>query len=460
VTVSVRILLIDDDPEILDLVGSFLEMKGFEVDPAESGREGLDLYEQYGHNLVICDYRLPDLDGLDVSQQILEGNPDCVIILITGHGSIENAVTAIKAGVFDYILKPFDLKQIEVAIHKAQKAMELRMENKRLRQAISHSEEEDQIIGKSRPILELKKLIRRISPTRSTVLITGESGTGKELVAKAIHVVSARKDSPFVPINVGAIPDTLLEDELFGHVKGAFTDAVTDRVGKFEQASGGTLFLDEIGNMSLPLQAKLLRVLQEREVTPLGSGESRQVDVRVIAATNVDLKEEIAAGRFREDLYYRLNVIPVHIPPLRERKEDIVELIEFFNQRFSALMGFPHIRFDTQAMRAIYDYGWLGNVRQLENFVERMIVLQPENGLVKLENLPGEIRYHHEGASGGELGEGVDLKARVEAIERDYIMKALDASGGVKSVAARRLGLKRTTLIQKMKKLGIENNPA
>jgi len=457
--VTTRILLIDDDQEILELVGSFLEMKGFQTDTAESGRIGLSLFEEHRHSMVITDYMLPDVDGLDISRQVLDLDPDCIVVLITGHGTIENAVTAIKSGVFDYILKPFDLKQIEVAVHKAQKAMELRLENRRLREAISETEEADQIIGKGRSIQELKTLIRRIGPTQSTVLITGESGTGKELVAKAIHAASPRRDGPFVPINCGAIPDTLLEDELFGHVKGAFTDAVGERTGKFEQAENGTLFLDEIGTMSLSLQAKLLRVLQEREFTPLGSEQSRKVDIRLIAATNLNLQNEIREGRFRDDLFYRLNVIPVVLAPLRERKEDIVELIEYFNSRFSSLMGFSPIRFESRSMKAVYDYSWPGNVRQLENFVERMIVLQPQGGVVRFEDLPGEIRNRSDGDDDQQdISHGVNLKALVEDVERGYILRALDVTRGVKSEAARLLGLKRTTLIQKMKKLGIEFN--
>lgn len=452
-------MLIDDDLEILDLVGSFLEMKGYEVDAAESGGDGLRLYERHRHQLVITDYMLPDVNGLDISRQILDTDPDCILILITGHGTIENAVTAIKAGVFDYILKPFDLKQIEVAVHKAQKAMDLRSENKRLREAMAETEEADQIIGRSRGIHDLKTMIRRISPTQSTVLITGESGTGKELVAKAVHAASPRRDGPFVPINCGAIPDTLLEDELFGHVKGAFTDAIGERTGKFEQAEGGTIFLDEIGTMSLALQAKLLRVLQEREFTPLGSEESRKVDVRVIAATNVNLQREIKENRFRDDLFYRLNVIPVRIPPLRERKEDIVELIDYFNTRFSNLMGFPPIRFEPRAIKAVFEYEWPGNVRQLENFVERMIVLQPEGGVVRFEELPGEIRNRQDLEENiYDLEKGIDLKQLVENMERSYILRAMESSNGVKSEAARMLGLKRTTLIQKIKKLGIDTS--
>ncbi len=452
-------MLIDDDLEILDLVGSFLEMKGYEVDVAESGGDGLRLYEQHRHSLVITDYMLPDVNGLDISRQILDTDPDCILILITGHGTIENAVTAIKAGVFDYILKPFDLKQIEVAVHKAQKAMDLRSENKRLREAMAETEEADQIIGRSRGIHDLKSMIRRISPTQSTVLITGESGTGKELVAKAIHAASPRRDGPFVPINCGAIPDTLLEDELFGYVKGAFTDAIGERTGKFEQAEDGTIFLDEIGTMSLALQAKLLRVLQEREFTPLGSEESRKVDVRVIAATNLNLQREIKENRFRDDLFYRLNVIPVRIPPLRERKEDIVELIDYFNNRFSNLMGFPPIRFEPRAIKAVFEYEWPGNVRQLENFVERMIVLQPEGGVVRFEELPGEIRNRQDLEENiYDLEKGIDLKQLVENMERSYILRAMELSNGVKSEAARMLGLKRTTLIQKIKKLGVDTS--
>lgn len=451
-----KVLLIDDDPEILDLLSSFLEMKGYEVDISETGKKGLSLFRNGGYSLVISDYILPDIDGLQASRQILSLDENALIILITGHGSIEGAVSAIKAGVFDYILKPFDLEQIEVAIHKAEKVTALRAENTKLKEVIARSEGSDHMIGRSRQMKELKSLIRRVAAAQATVLVTGESGTGKELVAQAIHRASTRSEGPFIPVNCGAIPDNLLEDELFGHKKGAFTDAITDRIGRFEQAEGGTIFLDEIGDMSLSLQAKLLRVLQERVVSPLGSGESKAVDARVIAATNLLLADEIKNGKFREDLYYRLNVIPIHIPPLRERTDDIPLLIDFFNQRFSGLMGFPEIRFSNKALKCIFDYHWPGNIRQLENFVERMIVLQPEGHIVEPEDLPSDIYL---GASDAfqsyTLYGKIDLKAKLMEMERSYIEQALELSGGTRSEAARRLGLKRTTLIQKMKKLGI-----
>jgi len=451
-----KVLLIDDDPEILDLLSSFLEMKGYEVDTAETGKEGLSLFKRGEYSIVISDYILPDIDGLQASRQILAMDENALIILITGHGSIEGAVSAIKAGVFDYILKPFDLEQIEVAIHKAEKVTALRAENIKLRAVIARSEGAENLIGRSRAMKELKSLIRRVAVTQATVLVTGESGTGKELVAQAIHRASTRAAGPFIPVNCGAIPDNLLEDELFGHKKGAFTDAIIDRIGRFEQAEGGSIFLDEIGNMSLALQAKLLRVLQERVVSPLGSEELKMVDVRVVAATNRLLADEIKNGRFREDLYYRLNVIPIHIPPLRERTDDIPLLIDFFNHRFSGLMGFPEIRFSSKAMKCIFDYPWPGNIRQLENFVERMIVLQPEGHIVQPEDLPSDIHLGASDAFDSYTLEGsIDLKAKLMAMERSYIEQALELSGGTRSEAARRLSLKRTTLIQKMKKLGI-----
>jgi len=453
---KLKVLLIDDDPEILDLLSSFLEMKGYEVDTAETGKEGLSLFKRGEYSIVISDYILPDIDGLQASRQILAMDENALIILITGHGSIEGAVSAIKAGVFDYILKPFDLEQIEVAIHKAEKVTALRAENIKLRAVIARSEGAENLIGRSRAMKELKSLIRRVAVTQATVLVTGESGTGKELVAQAIHRASTRAAGPFIPVNCGAIPDNLLEDELFGHKKGAFTDAIIDRIGRFEQAEGGSIFLDEIGNMSLALQAKLLRVLQERVVSPLGSEELKMVDVRVVAATNRLLADEIKNGRFREDLYYRLNVIPIHIPPLRERTDDIPLLIDFFNHRFSGLMGFPEIRFSSKAMKCIFDYPWPGNIRQLENFVERMIVLQPEGHIVQPEDLPSDIPLAASDAFDPSTLEGsIDLKAKLMAMERSYIEQALELSGGTRSEAARRLSLKRTTLIQKMKKLGI-----
>jgi DNA-binding NtrC family response regulator len=450
-----KILLIDDDNIIIETVGEFLRLKHFLVYSETKGFEGLKKFESEDFPIVICDYMLPDINGLELFKKMLTIKKDCILILITGHGSIEGAVAAIKLGVFDYITKPINLKHLEITIEKALKVLSLKRENIKLKQQLQLYSKTKEIVGNSKPITKIKDLIQRIAPTNATVLITGESGTGKELVAKSVHNQSNRKDKPFIAIDCGAIPENLLEDELFGHVKGAFTDANKDRQGKFQAANNGTIFLDEIGNMSLQLQTKLLRVIQEKEITPIGSSKIISIDVRIIAATNLDLKKQIKKGLFREDLYYRLNVIPIHIPPLRERKNDIPKLIDHFNEVSSFRNTMPKVTFSKEVLAILINYKWPGNIRELENTIERLVILQPEDGEIKPENLPEELKISNNYDIIKSIEPGFNLDEVIKNIERKYIEDALNISGGIKAKAAKILGLKRTTLVQKIKKLNI-----
>jgi len=450
-----KILLIDDDNEIIETVGEFLHIKNFSVHSETQGLKGLQKFKSDDFPIVICDYMLPDINGLELFKKMLKIKKDCILILITGHGSIEGAVAAIKLGVFDYITKPIRLKHLEITIEKALKVLSLKRENTKLKQQLQIYRENKEIVGNSKPITQIKNLIQRIAPTDATVLITGESGTGKELVAKSVHNQSHRKDKPFIAIDCGAIPENLLEDELFGHVKGAFTDANKTREGKFQVANSGTIFLDEIGNMSLQLQTKLLRVIQEKEITPIGSSKVISVDVRIIAATNLDLKKQIKKGLFREDLYYRLNVIPIHIPPLRERKNDIPKLIEHFNEIAALRNKMPKVVFSKEVLHILINYNWPGNIRELENTIERLVILQPEDRVIKLENLPEELKVTNNYDIIKSIQPGFNLDKVIKNIERKYIEDALNISGGIKAKAAKLLGLKRTTLVQKIKKLNI-----
>lgn len=451
-----EILLIDDDNEILETIGDFLRLKKFKVSTVSKGIDALNKFKNYHYPIVICDYMLPDINGLDLFKNILKINKESILILITGHGSIEGAVKAIKMGVYDYIIKPINLRQLELTIEKAIQILNLKKENIKLKKQLQEYSKKKEIIGESKSILKIKELIERIAPTLATVLITGESGTGKELVAKSIHNKSDRKNGPFIAIDCGAIPENLLEDELFGHVKGAFTDASTNREGKFQSANNGTIFLDEIGNMSLQLQTKILRVIQEKEITPIGSSIVKSIDVRIISATNLDLKEEIKKGNFREDLFYRLNVIPIHLPPLRERRNDIPKLIEHFSEQASIRNSLPIVKFSKEVLNVLINHKWQGNIRELENTIERLVILQPENGKINVENLPEELKFQDNYDIIKSIHPGFNLDAVVKNIEIKYIKEALKLSGGIKAKAAKILGLKRTTLVQKIKKMKID----
>jgi DNA-binding NtrC family response regulator len=444
-----QVLVVDDDAGVRTLLGEALRTRGHAVQIAADGRQALSLAERQAIDLVILDMVLPGVDGLQVLRDLREHRPATPVIMITGHASVGSAISAMKMGAFDYIVKPFRLDEVELVIAKA-----LGRGGARPTPAARLGAPE--IIGRSPAMRRVLDLIERIAPTRSTVLITGPSGSGKELVARAIHARSERSNGPFVGVNCGALPDSLLEDELFGHVRGAFTDAVADRAGRFEQAHGGTLFLDEIGTMSPGLQVRLLRVLQEREVCPLGSTRRVRVDVRIVCATHQDVRQAVERGEFREDLFYRLNVIQVALPPLRERQEDIPLLLRHFLQRH-ALAGTEPRRFSREAMRVLGACSWPGNVRQLENVVERSLALSGHGGDLDVQDLPEEVLLAPDaGAPATDASQGgLDLERQVRDFEERMITRALEDTGWIKTRAASRLKIKRTTLIEKMKRLGI-----
>jgi len=369
-----NILVIDDDRPIRSALREILEYEKFKVDDAENGEEGLKLFKKNKYDLVLCDIKMPKMDGIEALQKMMESNVDVPVIMISGHGNIETAVDAIKMGAFDYIGKPLDLNRLLVTVKNALDRNELVEETKALKKKVYKSKL-NEIIGESEAIGKVKEMIDKVAPTDARVLITGSNGTGKELVARNLHQYSARKSGPFVEVNCAAIPSELIESELFGHEKGAFTSAVKQKKGKFEQAQGGTLFLDEIGDMSASAQAKVLRALQENRISRVGGEKDIKIDVRVVAATNKDLKKEIEEGNFREDLYHRLSVILIHVPALKDRKEDIPLLVDFFLQKVSEEQDMIHRSVHKDAIKALQQLDWTGNIRELRNVVERLLIL-------------------------------------------------------------------------------------
>ncbi len=453
-----QLLVVDDDAGLCTVLGEALRGGGHEVRIASHGDKVLHQLELEPADLVILDMVLPGVDGLQLLADLSRVQPGTPVIMMTGHASVGSAITAMKMGAFDYIVKPLRLDEVELVVAKALEQRRLRRENQRLRNELATRDWTGDLVGRSPAMQRVLDLVGRIAPTRSTVLITGASGTGKEMVARAIHTHSEYREGPFVSVNCGALPDALLEDELFGHVRGAFTDAVGDRAGRFEQADGGTLFLDEIGTMSASLQVKLLRVLQEREFTPLGSTRRVKTDVRIVAATNADIRQSVERKEFREDLYYRLNVIQIALPTLRERADDIPLLVRHFLERHAAESGTPPKRFSREAMRVLCTYPWPGNVRQLENVIERCVALCGNSEELAARDLPDEIAAADPAPapSAPDLTAGtLDLERLVRDFEERMIYRALQDSGWVKTRAATRLNIKRTTLIEKMKRLGI-----
>jgi DNA-binding NtrC family response regulator len=452
-----RILLIDDEQPSREALTLLLRGGGHQVSGAGTGASALALFRDERFDIVITDLMLPDMNGIDILTTIKEESPLTEVILITGHASAETAVSAMKQGAFDYITKPISIDELKIIIGKALEKSRLVTENVYLRKQLAERYEFDNIIGSSPAMQQLFGRMRKIIDTDSTVLLLGESGTGKELVAKALHFNGPRKGRPFVAVHCGAIPENLLESELFGHVKGAFTGAIRDKSGKFESADGGTIFLDEIVTMPLHLQSKLLRVLQEQEVERIGSTRPVKLNVRVISATNVDLEEEVRKGTFREDLYYRLNVIPICIPPLRERVQDILPLVRHFLDKYCRIMGRPAMGVTRETLLALEQYHWPGNVRELENLVERTVALA-DGGQVTPGDLPHSVAAAARSQGGiatpSLTGEGVDLPQLVSSLERQLIGQALEMAGGVKAKAAALLGLNRTTLVEKMRRLG------
>ena len=453
---NIKILLIEDDDGSREALLILLTVSGFVMKGCSRGKEALELLSGERFDIVISDLLLPDMNGIDILTQVKLDSPRTEVILVTGHASAETAVQAMKKGAYDYITKPLNIDELRIIIDKAVEKGQLLSENVYLKKQLREKYEFASIIGNSQPMQQLFSRMKRIIKTDSTVLILGESGTGKELVAKAIHFNGSRKEKPFVAVNCSAIPENLLESELFGHVKGAFTGAVKEKVGKFEAANFGTIFLDEIGTLPMHLQTKLLRVLQEQELERVGSNRQIKLDVRVISATNVNLEEEVKRGNFREDLFYRLNVIPVLIPPLRERIQDILPLTRHFLEKNCRSMQRPIMHLEKDALEALEAYPWKGNVRELENIIERIVALT-EGDVITLRDLPANVsKAYLEGSPISVTPSGIDMVRAINEIEKKMIGEALQLAGGVKARAAVMLSINRTTLVEKMRRLGMQ----
>jgi two-component system response regulator AtoC len=447
----IRILLIEDEDLSRESLTRLLKNAGYAVNGAESGEKAMQLLALDNYDIIVADLFLPDSNGIEILKKVKGNSPDTEVILITGHASAETAVKAMKEGAFDYITKPLNFDELQFILAKVVEKHQLLSENVYLRKQLRDKFGFANIIGNSPSMQKVFSRMKKIITTESTVLILGESGTGKELVAKAIHFNGSRREKPFIAVNCAAIPESLLESELFGHVKGSFTGAIRDKIGKFEAANLGTIFLDEIGTMPMHLQTKLLRVLQEQEVERIGSNKPVKLDVRVISATNINLEEEVKKGNFREDLFYRLNVIPIVIPPLRERVEDILALARHFIEKYSLEMKRPVMSISKEAVEVLELYHWPGNVRELENVVERVAALTDGN-TITFQDIPTNIR---EQVMTKVTERGVDLTRTINEIEKQMITEALVLSKGVKAQAAAMLKLNRTTLVEKMRRLGI-----
>jgi DNA-binding NtrC family response regulator len=448
-----HLLIVEDESPLRQAIAEQLADRGYRVEQADSGEMAIAKLADFAFDIIITDLRLPGVDGSAVVEAAVARYPHIIAIVITGYGTVKDAVEAIKRGASDFVNKPFQIDELLHVLDSALEQRRLKSENAYLRAQLEERYRFEGIIGKSRPMTRLFQLLETVAPTNSTILITGETGTGKEVVSRAIHHNSPRRANRFVALNCSAIPETLLEAELFGHVRGAFTGAVGNRQGRLEQAHKGTLFLDEVGTMSTALQMKLLRVLQEREFERVGDSHTIKVDVRVIAATNSDLARLVAEGQFREDLFYRLNVIPVQLPALRERKEDVPLLVQHFLQKYA--IDRPPLTASQEAMRRLMAYQWPGNVRQLENAIERAVAFTAGRSQIGVDDLPTEIQQAQESVLSSVVTlpeEGVDLDAYVANIERELIQRSLERTGGNKGQAARLLNLKRTTLVEKLKR--------
>jgi len=457
-TTQGRILIVDDEEQMRDLLSKVLDRNGYQVSVAGDGEQALALLEKEPVDLVVTDVRMPGVSGLEALKAIKELNPEIVVIIMTAFGSIDQAVQAVKDGAYDYINKPFKIDEMLLTIEKALEERRLRHEVSTLRRELRTRYHFENIIGKSRAMQEVFGLIEHVAGSRSTVMIYGKSGTGKELVAKAIHYNSQRASKPFVAVNCAAIPAELLESELFGHEKGSFTGAIATKVGKFELATGGSLFLDEVGSMRLDLQAKILRALQEREIERVGGTRIIKIDVRVIAATNRDLKKAVEESTFREDLYYRLNVVPITLPPLRQRRDDIPLLVEHFIGKYNREFTRKVKGFSAGATAALYQYDWPGNVRELENVIERAVALA-QSETVSLRELPLDISILGRGTIEDIQRVGLSLREARSHFEKQYILNILEKVQWNQTEAARVLGLHRNTLLWKLQRLGIDSRP-
>ncbi|MFU8818136.1 MAG: sigma-54-dependent transcriptional regulator [Desulfurivibrio sp.] len=455
------VLVIDDEPNYLIILGELLRDEEYEVFTAASGEEALNIIKQTDLDLIITDMRMPGMDGLALLKTVKAQHPDLPVIMITAFGEVDKAVEAMRNGAFNYLAKPFNNDELLVSVRKAIEHYEVIRENTRLRAEISQQTSYASMVGKSRRMREIYSLIEKVAPAPTSVLITGESGTGKELVARAIHSRSPREKEPFISLNCAGLPETLLESELFGHERGAFTGAVALRKGRFELADHGTLLLDEVGEMPLTLQVKLLRVIQERAFERVGGSKTLKVDVRIIAATNKDLKEEVERGNFREDLYYRLNVVHIHLPPLRERQDDIQMLVSHFVGKFATGLQRPNLRILPETVRFLSTLPWEGNVRELENTIERAAILCTDD-LITPEDVQPDTMSGQEAAGWGEeleieqlIPPNTPLPEVLNAIEKKLVTNALEKSDNVQTRAAESLGITKSLLQYKMKKFGL-----
>ena len=449
-----QILIVDDEKVQREMLAGFLNKQGYRTVAAEDGAGALERYSSGSFDLVLTDFRMPGMDGFALLKEMKRRNPEAVVVIMTAYGTVNTAVAAMKEGAYDYLTKPIDLDELLLRIQRVEREALLKRENRELKDELRRKFQVDFIVTASGKMEEALNLVGRVAPSQATVLILGESGTGKELFARAIHYASPRAGKPLVKVNCAALPETLLESELFGHEKGAFTGAVARRVGRFEQADGGSIFLDEIGDLSPALQAKLLRVLQEKEIERVGSNQTLKIDVRVIAATNRNLEEAIRKGSFREDLYYRLNVVTLTLPPLRERKEDIPILVDHFLKKYSR-ENKKEVASTTKEVRdLLMQHEYPGNVRELENIIERAVVLGRGNALT-LQDLPLNLRESKAEIPREELREGTSLPETLENLERQLVLRALERSGGIQTRAAEELGINERVLRYKMKKYKI-----
>jgi len=450
-----NILIIDDEAAQRDILTGYLKKKGHKIYSASSGREGIEIIKNNLVDIILSDFKMPDLNGIEVLEQVKKLNPEISFVVVTAYGTVENAVKAIRLGAFDYISKPVDLEELDLMIERIIEHKNLKSENQLLKTQLQEKYKISSIVSQSPKMEEVINVAARVADSKATVLITGENGTGKEVLAKAIHFMSSRKEKPFVAVNVPALTETLLESELFGHEKGAFTGADKMRKGRFEIANNGTLFLDEVGDIPQSIQVKLLRVLQEHQFERVGGTEKIEVDVRIIAATNKNLEQKIKDGTFREDLYYRLNVVSIKIPPLRERKEDIMPMIETFIDKYSQENKKENLQVSKETIDLLMKYNYPGNVRELENIIERAVVLT-RGKVITLNDLPINIKGFKEEIFITTSEEGT-LTEQVEALEKQLIYDALQESGGNQTKAGALLGLTERNLRYKLKKYGIKH---
>jgi DNA-binding NtrC family response regulator len=458
---DVRILVVDDEDYMREVVRQALENAGFEVDEAADGKSAVSMLRKYPYNVIITDLRLPGLTGEAILEEALSLFPETIVILMTGFGNIQSAVEAIRKGAYDYLPKPFQLDELVMRVEKGIQEHQLKSENRMLRGELQDKYHFSNLVGSSTAMQNIYRLIGVVAQKTSTILIEGETGTGKELIARAIHYNGPRKDKPLVSVNCGAIPGNLLEDELFGHVKGAFTNAHQHRIGRFEQANHGTLFLDEVSNMPMDLQVKLLRVLQEREFERVGSTATVKVDVRIVAATNGNLLEAVEKGNFRSDLYYRLNVIPMQVPPLRQRNDDVPLLIAHFTKKYCTEQKLQLKRVSHEATKYLMAYEWPGNVRQLENSVEMAVALSGDRDLLEVEDFPVVSRQASAATAFQSIeipDDGIPFNTMISDLEKRLILQSLQVAGGNKKRAASLLHLKRTTFVEKLRRMGMDTS--